>query len=235
MAAPQVRISSTAGIGANTGVKFLVLGQPGSGKTRLCATMPNPIILSAEAGLLSLRKANLPYIEIKNVQDFNNAWLWVAGSAEARKFASICIDSLSEIAENELAYAKRQTKDGRKAYGDTQEQVEIIMRNFRNLQGPHIYFSAKMEMDKDGAGNPFPKVMMPGNKLAQNVPFIFDEVFHLVRSRTPEGQAYSSLRTAPMNEWDCVKDRSGNLDAWEGPAPGSDLPSLGQIIQKIVS
>ena len=36
------------------GVKALVYGPSGAGKTTLCATAPAPIIISAEAGLLSL-------------------------------------------------------------------------------------------------------------------------------------------------------------------------------------
>lgn len=207
---------------------MLVLGPPGAGKTRLCETMPNPIILSAEGGLLSLRKANLPFIEIKNVQDFMAAWRWVESSAEARKFNSICIDSLSEIAENELRFAKSQTKDGRKAYGDTQEQVEKIVINFRNLKGPHIYFSAKQVMLKNEQGALYPQVMMPGNNLGQGMPFHFDEVFQLVPGKTPEGQFFTALRTKGVSEWDVVKDRSGSLEEWEPP-------HLGEIIRKIMT
>lgn len=37
------------------GVKMLVYGASGSGKTGLCATLPAPLIISAEGGLLRLR------------------------------------------------------------------------------------------------------------------------------------------------------------------------------------
>lgn len=224
-----MQIRSTNSVGTAGGIKFLVFGPAGSGKTRLCATMPNPIILSAEGGLLSLRNSNLPFIEIKNVAEFTQAWLWVSQSAEARKFNSICIDSVSEIAENELTYAKSQTKDGRKAYGDTQEQVERILKNFRNLQGPHVYFSAKQKMTASGEdGKLVPGVMMPGNNLGQAAPFMFDEVFQLVPSKTAEGKFFSALRTRGINEWDTVKDRSGSLEEWEAA-------DLGAIINKIMA
>ena len=39
-----------------SGVKCVVYGPAGGGKTRLLATAPSPIILSAEKGLLSLKK-----------------------------------------------------------------------------------------------------------------------------------------------------------------------------------
>lgn len=221
-----MQIRSTNTVGTQGGIKFLVFGPAGAGKTRLCETMPNPIILSAEGGLLSLRNSNLPFIEIKNVADFTQAWNWVSSSKEARQFSSICVDSLSELAENELRYAKSQTKDGRKAYGDTQDQMMQIIKNFRNLQGPHIYFSAKQEMIKTENGSLVPGIMMPGNKLSQSIAFDFDECFQLVPSKTPEGQFFTALRTRSASEWDTVKDRSGSLSEWEAP-------HLGNIINKI--
>lgn len=231
-----MRIQSTTQISANAGVKILVFGPAGAGKTRLCATMPNPIIISAEAGLLSLRNFNLPYIEVRNMADFIQAWNWVSTSAEARKFNSICVDSASEIVENILSYQRTQTKDGRKAYGDTQEEAERVLKNFRNLQGPHVYFTAKQEMIKTGEDSKLiAGVMMPGNKLSQSIPFMFDECFQLVPGRTPEGVVYSALRTKGVSEWDTVKDRSGALDEWEMPTGGSNIPNLGALIGKIMS
>jgi len=44
-----IKLNSTSAIAA-TGVKILVYGQAGAGKTTLITTLPNPIILSAEGG-----------------------------------------------------------------------------------------------------------------------------------------------------------------------------------------
>ena len=65
-----INIQSTNTITAN-GLKVLVYGQAGAGKTTLIKTLPKPLILSAEGGLLSLRKENLPFIEIKNMLKSN--------------------------------------------------------------------------------------------------------------------------------------------------------------------
>lgn len=232
-----VTLQTTKGAAVRNGVKIITFGPPGSGKTRLCATLPNPVIISAESGLLSLREYNLPFIQIRTLKDFDDAWLWLNGSKEARLFASVAIDSISEIAEAILEWQKGQTKDGRKAYGETQDEVMKIIKKFRNFSGPHIYFSAKQERIENTGGNPpmFYGPMFPGKNLAQQIPYDFDEVFQLVPSKTAEGKSFSALRTRGAHEADIVKDRSGALDEWEMPQPGGNLPSLGHIINKIVA
>ena len=50
-------------------VKALVYGLSGAGKTTLLPSLPNPVVLSAEAGLLSIRGSDIPFIEIKSMED----------------------------------------------------------------------------------------------------------------------------------------------------------------------
>jgi len=50
-------------------VRLLVYGQAGAGKTSLIPTLPAPVILSAEAGLLSIAGSNLPFVEINSVEN----------------------------------------------------------------------------------------------------------------------------------------------------------------------
>ena len=61
-----VKLTSTKQAAALHGLKLTVYGPAGSGKTTLCATTGAPtVILSAEAGLLSLRHTDIPVIEVK--------------------------------------------------------------------------------------------------------------------------------------------------------------------------
>jgi len=53
-----IKLKSTGSLSAN-GVKMLVYGAAGSGKTTLVKTLPNVIVLSAEGGLLSIQDTNL--------------------------------------------------------------------------------------------------------------------------------------------------------------------------------
>ena len=51
----------------NAGIKMLVYGAAGTGKTCLIPTLPSPVILSAEGGLLSISDHNIPFIEVKSM------------------------------------------------------------------------------------------------------------------------------------------------------------------------
>ena len=75
-----IKIKNTADVSAN-GVKILVYGQAGAGKTTLAATMPKPIIISAEGGLLSIQGASLPYIEVNSMATLMEAYEYVASAA----------------------------------------------------------------------------------------------------------------------------------------------------------
>jgi hypothetical protein len=209
------------------GVKVLVYGQAGVGKTVLCSTAPAPIILSAEGGELSLRGLKIPMIEISRVQDLTEAHQWLSGSAEAKQFKTVCIDSLSEVAEVVLNNAKQLVKDPRQAYGELLEKMESVIRAYRDLPGMNVYMSAKMEPTKDeltGVIRYGPS--MPGSKLGAKLPYFFDEVFRLGISKTNDGQPFRFLQTQPDLQYE-AKDRSGALASIEPP-------NLSQIFTKIL-
>lgn len=209
------------------GVKILVYGGAGMGKTVLCSTAPNPIILSAEGGELSLRNMRIPMIEITTVESLTEAHQWLSSSAEAKQFQTVCIDSLSEVAEVVLNNAKRQVKDPRQAYGELIEKMESVIRAYRDLPGMNVYMSAKMEPTKDeltGVVKYGPA--MPGSKLGHKLPYFFDQVCRLGINKTPQGESYRFLQTHPDLQYE-AKDRSGVLAAVEPP-------HLAQLFNKIL-
>lgn len=214
------------------GIKSLVYGEAGVGKTMLLATAPAPVMISNEAGALSLRKANLerlygvgnphitynmPIIEVKTVEDLIDAHKWCEQSNEAKAFHTIGMDSASEIAEVILNNAKRQVKDPRQAYGELIEKMETTIRSFRDLAQKHVLITAKMEPLKDemtGVVKYAPA--MPGAKLGNKLPYFFDEVFRLGINQTPSGEKYRFLQTQPDLQY-VAKDRSGALAPIEPP------------------
>ena len=210
-----INLKSTGNLAGN-GVKLLVYGQAGAGKTSLIPTLPNPIVLSAEGGLLSIQDAELPYIEITTMAELQEAYKWLAESAEAGQFESVAIDSISEIAEVCLNYEKKVNKDPRAAYGAMQEQMADIIRVFRDLPNKHVYMSAKLEKTQDEMGRVLYAPSMPGNKTGQSLPYFFDEVLALRVEKDAEGATQRALMCDSDGLW-LAKDRSGKLDAWEAP------------------
>jgi len=206
-------------------VKLLVYGQAGAGKTSLIPTLPKPVILSAEGGLLSIADTNLPFIEITSMQELKEAYQWLTGSAEAAEFQSVALDSISEIAEVVLNQEKKINKDPRAAYGAMQEQMADIIRGFRDLPGKHVYMSAKLEKTQDEMGRVLYAPSMPGNKTGQSLPYFFDEVLALRVEKDSEGNTRRALMTDGDGLW-LAKDRSGKLEVWEDA-------DLGEIIKKI--
>jgi phage nucleotide-binding protein len=207
-----------------SGVKLLVYGAAGAGKTSLITTLPKPIVLSAEAGLLSIQDADLPFIEINTIDDLRQAYVYITSEAGA-EYESVALDSISEIAEVVLNAEKKIAKDPRQAYGAMQEQVSDLIRAFRDLPGKHVYMSAKLEKSQDEMGRMLYAPSMPGNKVGQSLPYFFDEVLALRVERDAEGNTQRALMCDTDGLW-AAKDRSGKLAPWEAP-------DLGAVIEKI--
>ena len=219
-----INLKKTGGMSAD-GVKLLVYGAAGAGKTSLIKTLPNVIVLSSEGGLLSIQDADLPYLEITNMESLKGAYEWLTSSDEGQSFKSVAIDSISEVAEVVLNYEKKTNKDPRAAYGAMQEQIADIIRAFRDLPGRNIYMSAKLEKTQDEMGRVLYAPSMPGNKTGQSLPYFFDLVLALRVEKDAEGVTQRALMCDSDGLW-LAKDRSGKLSPWE-PA------DLGEIIAKI--
>lgn len=223
-------IQSTANVGSD-GIKSLIYGKSGVGKTVLLSTAPAPIIISAESGLLSLRKLKtpIPYIEIRNYTELTDIARWARESVEAKQFYTVGLDSLSEVGEFILAEELRKNKDPRKAYGELTVQVLAMTKYFRDIKGKAVVIVAKEEYDKDeGQNMMIYGPSLPGKKSGPQLPYLFDEVFQLVVGKDAQtNQEWRALRTKPSFQH-TAKDRSGMLDEYE-PA------NLTHVFKKILA
>lgn len=213
-----IQLRSTRDAAKHNGLKILAYGHPGAGKTSLCATTGgNPVIISAESGLLSLRHHDIPVIEVSSIADVHEAYQFLTESDDAKHFDWICLDSISEIAEQVLNFEKKNSKDPRQAYGALAEQMQDLIRAFRDMPGRNVYFSCKMERIKDEAtGSLLYGPAMPGAKLGQQIGYFFDEVFVLRAEKADDGQIYRTLQTSGDYNY-IAKDRSGALELYEEP------------------
>jgi energy-coupling factor transporter ATP-binding protein EcfA2 len=221
-----IQLKNTADVSAN-GVKVMVYGHAGAGKTTLAATMPRPIIISAEGGLLSIKDAGLPYIEVNSMESLREAFEYVSGEHGA-EFESVVLDSISEIGEVVLIHEKAVNKDGRAAYGEMAAQMTSIIRSFRDLSGKHVLMTAKVEKAQDETGRILYSPSMPGSKVGQQLPYFFDEVLALRVEKDAEGVSQRALMCDSDGIW-LAKDRSGKLDAWEAPEMGAIIAKMGGV------
>ena len=216
-----IEVQSTSDV-STTYIKMLVYGQAGAGKTTLIKTLPNPIICSAEGGLLSIKDADLPFIKVGSMSDLRDAYLWLVDNGS--KYESVALDSISEIAEVVLNHEKKQAKDPRQAYGAMQEKITDLIRAFRDLP-MHVYMTAKLEKMTDETGKILYAPSMPGNKTGQQLPYFFDELLALRVEKDSDGNIWHGLKCKGDSAWQ-AKDRSGALEEWEEP-------DLGKLIKKI--
>jgi energy-coupling factor transporter ATP-binding protein EcfA2 len=203
-------------------VNILVYGESGVGKTTLCATAPNPVIISAEQGLLSLAGLDIPVYEVGGMSDVREAYAAVKDS----DFQTVCIDSLSELGETLLSEFKREEKDPRKAYGRMGDEMALIVRKFRDLPNKHTLFIAKQQKTVDEITSKVSySPSMPGKAFTCNMPYFFD-IVTCMRIGKKEKAEYRYLQTQPSIQYE-AKDRSGKLAMEE-------VPDITQIINKIV-
>jgi hypothetical protein len=201
-----IKVQSTADIQFH-GVKCIIYGGPGVGKTRSIATAPSPIIISAEEGLLSLMEVDIPYIEVKSLEDLNEAYNFLKKDA-GQTYKTIGLDSLSEIAEVLIAQELPKHKDGRQAYAALAQAMIPMLKKFRDLKGVNTVFSCKkIDVKDEESGNVTTEMLLPGNVLGSQVPYIVDELFYMDIDR--KGIPY--LQVKPSRKV-FAKDRSGALN-----------------------
>lgn len=215
-----VKISKVKDVVENTGLKILVHGPAGAGKTVLCATPSTPtLIISCEAGLLSIKDApeNIEVAVVEQLSDLDEI-LEMLYNAEEQAYDWVCLDSITEIAEQVLAIELARSADPRKSYPAFQAEVVRVLKGFRDLPMYNVCMSCKQTRNKDeNTGITLYEPLMPGNKLGPQIAYLFDEVFALRVETDPETkEQYRVLQTGRDVMFD-AKDRSGKLDMFEEP------------------
>lgn len=222
------------------GLKFLVYGPAGVGKTALAATLPNPLIITAENRVQSLKTSSLeglfgagrpdiaygaPVVQVETTDDIVQVYNWLIKSPDAQFFQSIVIDSLTEVAEIVLENAKPQVKDNRQAYLEVLDKTMDMLRLFRNLP-KHLYCTTHADYDKDEVGVSRWSPSLPGRQLGKRIPHLFDIVAYYTFTKGPQGEDLRVLKLHPDLKHVAKEATGANL-------PPVVYPHLGQIISQV--
>jgi adenosyl cobinamide kinase/adenosyl cobinamide phosphate guanylyltransferase len=235
-----MRITNTEDYLKGYGIKCLINGQSGVGKTRSVISLKDagfkPIIVSAESGILSLQGNNIPMIDISKddsgkdlemkdrIKRLAEVFTWLKEGQ--KEYDTVFLDSLTEINQTLMAHLEdkhKEAKDTLKKYGDNMTIMMKLVREFRDLPYNVVIVSLS-EIEKDDIGRRYTTSSVVG-KVAQHLPSFFDEVFNL--------SIHEDDKKTPVPKFQCrasadivCKDRSGKLQMFEPY-------NLGEIFKKI--
>jgi phage nucleotide-binding protein len=206
----------------DNGVKILVHGGAGTGKTVLsCTTGVSTLLINAEGGLLSVAEAPdfIQTTKISTFSDLEDVYDYLVGTDH--DFQWVCLDSISEIAEVVLHQEMQGAKDARQAYGELATTMIELLKKFRDLKNINVYMSCKQtrQEDEDTKVTVY-RPALAGKRLTNEIAYLFDEVFssRVFQSEDEDGnqEEVYLLQTNRDAKYEC-KDRSGCLEMFEQP------------------
>ena len=209
------KLSSPAQLAKDKGIKMGIIGLPASGKTRLLATAPKPVIISLERGTLSLvgQGEDIQVIEVKNYAEAIDAARWAVTQPQ---FETVCFDSYSELCS--MLFGQRTAEkpnDGFYGYGAIDKELIPAFKNLVNERAgaKNMIVTAKMALVEDGAagvtiGRPAGVGKNSGMELAHTL----DEIYVAYTRKTAEGIEYrlQTRKTGERFNYD-IKSRGGTL------------------------
>ena len=218
----SLNITTTKGFGTSS-LTALVHGPPGAGKTYAARTCPGKtLVVSAEAGLLSLRDVDLDVVEVSTFSDLDAVKDIL--SQPDQPYEWVYLDSLSEVGEICLAEEMGKTAHGIKAYGEMMAKVMELVKDWRDLD-INVVMTAKQGRDVDPEGVAYMAPEVPGKKLSTKLPFEFDLIVAAGTHTDSNGNVHRVFRTT-SSQGVLAKDRSGALAPLE-------RPNWGRIHRKI--
>lgn len=207
-------------------MKVLICGDPGAGKTLISSTFPSPIYASAEGGLMSIADRAIPYTEIRSSDDLLSLKNAVDQPADVREkllgfqVDTVVIDTIDEIQKILVRERLHETKKDSMSlpdWGWLGEQMQAIVRGFRNLDLNVVFTCHLRETKDDESGR---VVYEPGlqGAFGKQIAGYVDLALVLKAHQSTkivEGEAQRVtlryLQAAPDLAHPWVKDRSGKL------------------------
>lgn len=143
-----MEIKNTKSLETNPKLNVLLYGAPGTGKTTIAGTFPNPVYLNIEAGVNTLVGRDIDFITIEKWEDVKEVYNGLLDGT--LKYDSVIIDSVTELMKKrgeEILGARDQMTI--RDWGTLIKDIEGMMRRFRDLR-QHVLFIFAEEEGKDG-------------------------------------------------------------------------------------
>jgi len=204
-------IQSTKDLSAGR-AKVLIYGSAKAGKTHLAATYPEDktLIISAEAGLLTLRKKNIAFVDMgtddngkpipveKRIDRLGEIYKYLLTDEAKNKYSYVVLDSLTEVSESvlqELRGKPEYIKNQQGMWGEYGNRVMKIAKLFRDLPHYGVAVIGHEEIEKDETNKRFTGLMISG-KSKTNLIMVFDEIYYLTVAKADDGGLKRVLLTA---------------------------------------
>lgn len=207
----------------NFGIKALIYGPAGTGKTPILNTAPRPVLLATEPGLLSMRNSTVPTYEAYTPQRVDEFFKWFFGSTETKAFDTLGIDSGSQIADIYLNAAltgkssSGNKKHGLAAYGEMADNTMEHLRTLYYKRYCHTYVICKEEI-ADVEYQSLRRPYFPGKVLPIQVPHLYDFIIRLAKTQAIPGISGEHLAFQCNGNMNVLsRNRTGNLNDFEEP------------------
>lgn len=225
-------IKSTKDVVKTDGVKILMYGESGAGKTSSLGTIEGKtLLLNVENGTMVLRDKDIDVIDIDSIQKLGE--VYVALRDGELKYDNVAIDSLSEIGEMTITELEADEYYGNpsnvfKLFGEYTRRMTNLVKMFRDLKGFNVIMTALAEnVEANGTVTKMP--MIPAKKAQAKLVSLFDEVYYIVTKgdgeriiHTEDGTGYRAKSRAGIFE------REINITA-----TGEANNTLGSMIKQI--
>ena len=217
-------ISAEQRLAEKRGVKGVLVGKAGIGKTSQLWTLPEKTTLffDLEAGDLAIEGWSGDTIRPRTWQ-------------ECRDFA-VFIDSITVAGRLCLQWCKGQPQaysektgkpDNRGAYGLLGQELIGWLTHLQHTRHKNVWFVGILDEKLDDFNRKVFSLQIDGSKASLELPGIVDEVITLAEIQPAEGPSYRAFICHTLNDKGYpAKDRSGRLDPIEPP-------HLGQLMAKI--
>jgi hypothetical protein len=129
------------GEGGTCNIKVLVLGRPGSGKTRAASYWKRPLLIDLEDGRAVLADRGTPYVRVRTLKEAEEALLYVRKEAgkPSRIFDTVIVDTIDAL--QLISVRERLKKTGR-------ERLEALEGDYDSVNQPlKAFIAGLLELD----------------------------------------------------------------------------------------